>query len=57
MERSGAKLRPRITERRQRRKEMAERVAKLLGCEGSHEHKLESGEIYYMPCAQHPETI
>ena len=39
------------------RKEMAERVAKLLGCEGSHEHKLESGEIYYMPCAQHPETI
>ena len=36
---------------------MAERVAKLLGCEGSHEHKLESGEIYYMPCATHPPNI
>jgi len=39
------------------KKEMAERVAKLLGCTGSHEHKLESGEIYYMPCKSHPETI
>lgn len=34
------------------KKEMAEKVAKLIGCEGSHEHKLESGEIYYMPCAE-----
>ena len=38
------------------KKEMADRVAKLLGCEGSHEHALESGEIYYMPCAKHPEA-
>ena len=38
------------------KKEMAERVAKLLGCEGSHEHTLESGEVYYMPCAKHPEA-
>ena len=39
------------------RKEMAERVAKLLGCTGAHEHKLESGEIYWMPCETHPEKI
>jgi len=38
-------------------KEMAERVSKLLGCEGSHEHKLESGETYYMPCEKHMEEI
>jgi len=38
-------------------KEMAEKVAKLLGCEGYHEHELTTGEVYYMPCAKHPETI
>ena len=38
-------------------KEMAERVAKLLGCEGSHEHKIDTGETYYMPCEQHKEEI
>lgn len=39
------------------RREMAEEVAKLLGCSGAHEHRLESGEIYWMPCETHPETI
>ena len=35
-------------------KEMAEQVAEMLGCSGSHEHKLESGESYWMPCESHP---
>ena len=33
-------------------KEEAERVAKLLGCEGHHEHEVE-GKIWYMPCKEH----
>ena len=32
--------------------EEAERVAKELGCEGSHEHEID-GEIWYMPCKEH----
>ena len=32
--------------------EQAERVAKLLGCEGHHEHEIE-GKIWYMPCKEH----
>ena len=32
--------------------EQAERVAKLLGCEGHHEHEVD-GKIWYMPCKEH----
>jgi len=32
--------------------EEAERVAKLLGCEGHHEHEVD-GKIWYMPCKEH----
>ena len=35
-------------------KEMAEEVAEMINCTGSHEHKLESGETYWMPCKEHP---
>ena len=35
-------------------KEMAEEVAEMINCTGSHEHKLESGETYWMPCETHP---
>lgn len=41
-------------------KEMAEKIAKDLGCEGSHEHEYE-GRIWHMPCESHnlniPEEI
>lgn len=33
-------------------KEEAERVAKELGCEGSHEHEID-GKVWYMPCNEH----
>ena len=33
-------------------KEMAEKMAKDLDCEGIHEHEYE-GEMWYMPCKQH----
>ena len=33
-------------------KEMAEKAAKDLGCEGHHEHELD-GKTWYMPCKQH----
>ena len=32
--------------------EEAERVAKILGCEGHHEHEVD-GKIWYMPCKEH----
>ena len=35
-------------------KEMAEEVAEMLGCSGSHEHKIDTGESYWMPCETHP---
>jgi hypothetical protein len=35
-------------------KEMAEEVAKMIGCEGSHEHKVDTGDSYWMPCSEHP---
>ena len=35
-------------------KEMAEQVAEMLGCSGSHEHKIDTGESYWMPCETHP---
>jgi hypothetical protein len=35
--------------------DMAEGYAELIGCKGSHEHKLEDGTVYYMPCETHPE--
>ncbi len=35
-------------------KEMAEEVAEMLGCSGSHEHKIDTGESYWMPCDTHP---
>jgi hypothetical protein len=31
--------------------------ARDMGCEGVHEHKLENGEVVYMPCSQHSEAI
>ena len=31
--------------------------ARDIGCEGVHEHKLENGEVVYMPCSQHSEAI
>ena len=37
-------------------KEEAIAKAKELGCEGYHEHTLESGEIVYMPCSKHTEA-
>ncbi len=37
-------------------KEMAEQYATLIGCEGSHEHKADDGNSYWMPCATHPEN-
>ena len=37
-------------------KEMAEEVAEMLGCSGSHEHKVDTGESYWMPCETHPEN-
>jgi len=35
-------------------KEMAEQYATLIGCQGSHEHKADDGNTYYMPCLKHP---
>lgn len=35
-------------------KEEAESVAKDLGCEGSHTHEDENGNLVYMPCEVHP---
>jgi len=37
-------------------KEEAIAKAKEIGCDGYHEHTLESGEIAYMPCAKHSEA-
>ena len=37
-------------------KEMAEQYATLIGCQGSHEHKADDGNTYYMPCETHPEN-
>ena len=37
-------------------KEEAIAKAKELGCEGYHEHTLESGEIVFMPCSKHTEA-
>ena len=37
-------------------KEMAEQYATLIGCSGSHEHKADDGNTYYMPCETHPEN-
>ena len=37
-------------------KEEAIAKAKEIGCEGYHEHTLESGEKAYMPCAKHSEA-
>ena len=34
--------------------ELAEDFALIIGCEGSHEHKLEDGTSYWMPCSEHP---
>ena len=34
-------------------KEMAEEVAKMLGMDGTHEHTIDTGEIYYMPATMH----
>ena len=36
-------------------KEMAEEYATLIGCTGSHSHKADDGNTYYMPCLKHPE--
>ena len=35
-------------------KEMAEEVAEMIGCKGSHAHETDQG-TYYMPCETHPE--
>ena len=35
-------------------KDMAEEVAEMIGCSGSHEHKIDTGESYWMPCDTHP---
>ena len=32
--------------------EVAEKVAKDLGCQGSHEHEIED-KVWYMPCEEH----
>ena len=37
-------------------KEEAIAKAKDLGCEGYHEHTLESGEVVYMPCSKHTDA-
>lgn len=37
-------------------KEMAEQYALLINCQGSHEHKADDGNTYYMPCETHPES-
>lgn len=37
-------------------KEEAIAKSKELGCEGYHEHTLESGEVVYMPCSKHSEA-
>ncbi|QDP58512.1 MAG: putative peptidase [Prokaryotic dsDNA virus sp.] len=37
--------------------EEAEEVAKEIGCEGYHEHKMEDDIILYMPCSEHDEAI
>lgn len=37
--------------------EMAEKVAEAIGCQGSHPHKLEDGQTFWMPCDTHPEGI
>jgi len=37
--------------------EEAEAKALELGCEGYHEHTLESGEVVYMPCSTHEDTF
>ncbi len=37
-------------------KEMAEQYATLIGCQGSHEHKADDGNTYWMPCLKHPEN-
>ena len=34
--------------------ELAEQYAIVLGCQGSHEHKLEDGTSYWMACETHP---
>ena len=36
-------------------KELAEKVAIMIGCSGSHPHTLENGKTYWMPCETHPE--
>jgi hypothetical protein len=36
-------------------KDMAEKIASDIGCEGTHEHDFE-GQIWYMPCEQHAMT-
>ena len=36
-------------------KEMAEKIANDIGCEGIHEHDFE-GQVWYMPCEQHALT-
>ena len=38
-------------------KEMAEKVAEAIGCQGSHPHKLEDGQTFWMPCDSHPEGM
>jgi len=35
-------------------KELAEKVAIMIGCSGSHPHEVD-GKTYYMPCETHPE--
>ncbi len=37
-------------------KEMAEEVAKMIGCSGSHPHETVDQGTYYMPCETHPEN-
>ena len=34
--------------------EMAEEIAEMIGCEGSHPHETKDQGTYYMPCNQHP---
>lgn len=36
-------------------KEEAEKVAKEMGCNGYHEHKVDD-VVYYMPCKSHDKT-
>ena len=37
-------------------KDMAEEVAEMIGCSGSHARKIDTGDTYYMPCETHPEN-